>query len=38
MALRVAACQILTDPEPQVSAEKVLHWMGRAAAATTASC
>jgi predicted amidohydrolase len=32
MALRVAACQILTDPVPQVSAEKVLHWMGRAAA------
>ena len=30
--LRVAACQILTDPEPATSADKVIHWLRLAAA------
>ena len=28
--MRVAACQILTFPEPDKSADKVIHWMERA--------
>jgi predicted amidohydrolase len=32
MLLRVAACQILTYPTPEASADKIVEWMGRAAA------
>ena len=32
MQRRVAACQILTFPSPKASAEKIIHWMERAAA------
>jgi len=32
MQLRVAACQILTYPDPAQSADKVLHWMEQDAA------
>ena len=31
MKLRVAACQILTFPDPKESADKVMSWMKRAA-------
>ncbi len=31
MQLRVAACQILTYPDPAKSANKVIEWLGRAA-------
>ena len=31
MKLRVAACQILTFPDPKKSTDKVLHWMKQAA-------